>query len=242
MKKQIKKITKFIPLVSLIFFSPIVAFAQFMLYTPSVTATDPCSTLGGISNLICKAHGILNLAVPFLIALGVVYFIWGVVQYVIGNDEEAKKRGKNRIIYGIIGLAIIIGLWGIVNIVVTTFGLGGQTVSINDLVTPLQSTNQAALCRFVSGSNLQQLLMYVTCIISSSVIPLIFTLAVAMFVWGVVQYVINSNEEAKKEKGKQFMIWGIIALTVMISVWGLVGILGKTFGINTSLIPQVKVP
>jgi len=74
------------------------------------------------------------------------------------------------------------------------------------------------------------------------VIPLIFALAVAMFVWGVVQFVINSSEEAKKEKGKQFMVWGIIALTVMVCVWGLVAILGNTFGVNTGFIPQVKSP
>ena len=62
-----------------------------------------------------------------------------------------------------------------------------------------------------------------------------------MFIWGVVQYVINSGEEAKKDKGKQFMLWGLIALTVMVSVWGLVDILGATFGVDdTSVIPQVK--
>jgi len=48
---------------------------------------------------------------------------WGVVQYVISNDEEAKKTGRNRMIYGIIGLAVIIGMWGLVNILKNTFGL-----------------------------------------------------------------------------------------------------------------------
>lgn len=75
--------------------------------------------------------------------------------------------------------------------------------------------------------------------INYSVIPLIFALAVVMFVWGVVQYVINSDEEAKKAKGRQFMIWGIIALAVMLSVWGLVKILGNTFNIDY-VVPQVK--
>ena|SRR3989338_3732704 len=95
-------------------------------------------------------------------------------------------------------------------------------------------------CQLDTNPKLQHLLKYVTCIISSAVIPLIFALAVAMFVWGVVQFVIYSDEEAKKAKGKQFMLWGIIALTVMISVWGLVSILGNTFGVNTGFIPQVN--
>jgi len=63
-----------------------------------------------------------------------------------------------------------------------------------------------------------------------------------MFVWGVVQFVLNSDEEVKKEKGRQFMLWGIIALTVMISVWGLVAILGDTFKIKTNVLPQVQPP
>lgn len=97
-------------------------------------------------------------------------------------------------------------------------------------------------CQLATNPKFQNLLVYVSCIINSSVIPLIFALAVAMFVWGVVQFVINSSEEAKKEKGKQFMVWGIIALTVMVCVWGLVAILGNTFGVNTGFIPQVKSP
>ena len=68
---------------------------------------------------------------------------------------------------------------------------------------------------------------------------MIFSLAVAAFVWGVVQYVINSDDEAKKSKGRDFMIWGIIGLTVMVSVWGLVKVVSSTFGIQ-NVIPQVN--
>lgn len=101
------------------------------------------------------------------------------------------------------------------------------------------NTNQGIGCQPVANPKFQDLLKYATCIINSAVIPLIFALAVASFVWGVVQFVLNPAEEAKREKGRQFMIWGIIALAVMVSVWGLVKILGTTFGIEY-VIPQVK--
>ncbi|MFA6523915.1 MAG: hypothetical protein WC264_01345 [Candidatus Paceibacterota bacterium] len=104
---------------------------------------------------------------------------------------------------------------------------------------PEQSSSRGVLCSLVSSPKLGDLLGYITCIISKSVIPLIFALAIASFIWGVVQYVINNDDEAKKAKGKMFMIWGIIALTVMVSVWGLVSILGNTFGI-LNVIPQLK--
>ena len=36
---------------------------------------------------------------------------------------EAKKAGKNRMIYGIIGLAVIVAMWGLVNILLDTFNI-----------------------------------------------------------------------------------------------------------------------
>ena len=50
-------------------------------------------------------------------------FVIGVIQYVIASDEEAKTTGRNRMIYGIIGLVVIVALWGLVRIVTNTFDL-----------------------------------------------------------------------------------------------------------------------
>ncbi len=80
-----------------------------------------------IQSLICKFNEILSSLLPLLIALGVVYFVWGVISFVIASDEEAKTTGRDRMIYGIIGLAVIIGLWGLVRIVTNTFGLNNVT-------------------------------------------------------------------------------------------------------------------
>jgi hypothetical protein len=209
--------------------------------TPGVAAAIICKALTGVGKIICQVHQILNSIIPALIALGVLFFVWGVVSYMIGADEEQKKKGKDKIIYGIIGLAVIAGMWGLVNIIVTTFGLEGQTVNISAVTTSLDNANRGGQCPFNSTNpKFQDLMRYVTCTISVSVIPLIFAVATLMFIWGVVQYVINTEDEAKKSKGRQFMIWGIIALAVMVSVWGLVSILSGTFGIDTVFIPEVR--
>ena len=114
-------------------------------------------------------------------------------------------------------------------------GLGPQSVPCSPT-----STSRILCTLATTNAKVGDVLNYATCIISHSVIPLIFALAVVSFVWGVVQYVINSDDETKKTKGRDFMIWGIVALAVMVSVWGLVRILGNTFGINTNFIPQVR--
>ncbi len=81
---------------------------------------------GTIQAVICKIGEIMNTLIPILIVLGVVYFVWGVISYMIGSDEEAKKKGRDRVIYGIIGLVVIVGMWGLVKIVTNTFGLNNQ--------------------------------------------------------------------------------------------------------------------
>ena len=210
----------------------------------STTASTSSSCSGtGLAKIICQMQQLLNSIIPLLIALGVVYFIWGVVTYFINDEEEAKTKGRDRIIYGLIGLVIIIGLWGLVNLVVNTFGIGGQNIPTLSGLTPSQITTSQSACDLSGNPKFQNYLDYVsTCIINNSVIPLIFAVAVVMFVWGVVQFfILNSDEEAKREQGKQYMVWGIVALTVMLCVWGLVGILSSTFGLNKggSILPQI---
>jgi len=197
--------------------------------------------------VIEKIREILEAILPLLISLGVIYLIWGIVQYFIGNSEEAKKNGRDRIIYGIIGLVIIISIWGLVYLVTTTLGIkivgeeGGNAPIVSTLAPEPASGSR---CDNVIASNprLQHYMGYVTCIINDAVIPLIFALAIALFLWGAVQFLIlHGGEEAKRTQGKQLMIWGIIALVVMVGIWGLVKIVGGTFFSNFgNTLPQVK--
>jgi uncharacterized membrane protein (GlpM family) len=76
--------------------------------------------------------------------------------------------------------------------------------------------------------------------LGSVLIPLLITLALVAFFWNIVKSIYKSGEKADAVKdGKMMLIWGVIALFVMISVWGLVGILTDTLGIN-SVIPQLE--
>ena len=79
---------------------------------------------------------------------------------------------------------------------------------------------------------------WASCTLIKFVVPLLFSLATVGFIWGIIQFFLNPDNEEKRKQGKSYMIWGLIALFVMISMWGLVGVLSKTFGIQT-LIPQL---
>jgi hypothetical protein len=98
--------------------------------TGSATSGGGGGSTSTLFDILCRIDGLLSAVVPLIIAIGVIYFIWGVVTYVIASDEEAKKSGRNRIIYGIIGLVVIVGMWGLVRIVGTTFGTNGATTVV----------------------------------------------------------------------------------------------------------------
>ncbi|MEY4602531.1 MAG: hypothetical protein RL292_472 [Candidatus Parcubacteria bacterium] len=65
-------------------------------------------------------------------------------------------------------------------------------------------------------------------------VPIIFGLAVLFFFWGVAQF-IRTVSEKTKEEGKNKMIWGIVALFVMFSIWGIIKYIGDTVGIDTGI-------
>jgi succinate dehydrogenase/fumarate reductase cytochrome b subunit len=61
-----------------------------------------------------------------------------------------------------------------------------------------------------------------------STVVLLVSVAVVYFIWNVIRYVI-AGEEDKKEAAKTHMVWGIVAIAVIVSVWGLVALLQNVF-------------
>jgi hypothetical protein len=67
---------------------------------------------------------IVNPLIALLFALAVVYFLWGVFKYIKGEDNGGdREEGTRHIMWGIIGLFIMVSAYGIVQIVARTFGI-----------------------------------------------------------------------------------------------------------------------
>ena len=69
----------------------------------------------------------------------------------------------------------------------------------------------------------------------NTLIPLLLSVAVLLFFWGLVKYIANASDEAAKESGKQLMIWGMIALFVMVAFWGIIGYVQSSLGLTGSV-------
>ncbi len=53
-------------------------------------------------------------------------------------------------------------------------------------------------------------------------ILIVVGIALLAFFWGLVKFIFAQGSEASKLEAKKIMGWGLVALFVMISVWGLV--------------------
>lgn len=79
--------------------------------------------------------------------------------------------------------------------------------------------------------------------IVAMLIPIIFALAIVYFFWGLVVFLRAAGDPKAQEAGRNQMIWGVIAIAVMLSVYGLAGWLQSSFGIDpTTSAPIPTVP
>jgi len=70
--------------------------------------------------------GILNnIAIPLIFAFAFAIFIWGIVNYFFlkGDDETERAHGKQFALWGIVGLALLFSVWGLVNLLLSTLGI-----------------------------------------------------------------------------------------------------------------------
>jgi len=72
------------------------------------------------------------------------------------------------------------------------------------------------------------------------VITALFVIATVLFIWGVITYIVKSDDEKARGQAKQLMLWGIIGLAVISAVWGIVNlIIIYFFGATTTPIPRL---
>ncbi|MCF7834249.1 MAG: hypothetical protein K9L98_03220 [Candidatus Pacebacteria bacterium] len=93
------------------------------------------------------------------------------------------------------------------------------------------AAQNSPICDRVDNNTLQAIICKVGELLNF-VVPVLVGLGVVIFVWGVIMYVMSSEEDAKT-KGRDRMIFGIVGLAVIVAMWGLVRILINTFDVGT---------
>ncbi len=91
------------------------------ILAPLTALAAPPTDLIGLGDRIA---GLADDAIAIIIGIAVVAFLWGVSRVVLyAGDADAKKSGKEIMIYGLIAIFIMVSVWGIINMLrLTVFG------------------------------------------------------------------------------------------------------------------------
>src|SRR3989344_8115782 len=78
---------------------------------------------------------IINPLIVFLFALAVAYFLYGVFEFMFNQaSEEKKTTGKSHMLWGVVGITIMMGVWFLLGLIIDTFNIQGinpQTGEVN---------------------------------------------------------------------------------------------------------------
>ncbi|HDQ16762.1 MAG TPA: hypothetical protein ENN31_01405 [Candidatus Vogelbacteria bacterium] len=73
-------------------------------------------------------------------------------------------------------------------------------------------------------------------------IPIMIALGIVIFFYGLAMYLLKAGEEEGQRGARNLMIYGVVAVFVMVSIWGLVAMIRESFGVESDTdlpIPQV---
>jgi hypothetical protein len=115
----------------------------------------------------------------------------------------------------------------------------GQSQGLPSGNTNTPTSSSPVCANLFSGSinTLKDIVDYATCLITKSIVPLLFVIAIAFFIYGVIQYFLNPNSVKDRDVAKRYIKWALLGLFVLVSISGLVEILRNTFGVTGSSIP-----
>src|SRR3989344_5079211 len=91
--------------------APILAFA--------ITAVPATTGTGGV--ILGKIIDLMLLVIPLVFGPAFLVFLWGIYKYIRAAEEGDKAEGRNTIMYGIIGLFVMVAVWGLVAVIKGTF-------------------------------------------------------------------------------------------------------------------------
>lgn len=100
---------------------------------PLIVAFVPAIVMAAdIGSIVEDIGEIVKIIIPILMLVAFMVFLWGVVKFIFaGGDEEKRKTAKHYIVYGLIGLFVMVAVWGIIEVVLNTFTITpGGTIQL----------------------------------------------------------------------------------------------------------------
>ena len=102
--------------------------AFFLLLSSNIAYADVRTVMMKINNLI------INPIIMLMFAVAILILVIGFVEFLAKpDDEEAREKGKRHMLWGVLGMFIMVAVFGIMHFLVNTFGFvapGGGAINL----------------------------------------------------------------------------------------------------------------
>ena len=118
-----------------------ILFALCAVLLPNVAFAETTT----LTDIFCKIGTLVDLVTPIVAALALLAFFWGLTMYLFslsgGEGSTAhssygmpatpqnKTQGRTIMVYGVIVLFVMFSIWGIVNLLQNSFGVGNGQIT-----------------------------------------------------------------------------------------------------------------
>jgi uncharacterized membrane protein YidH (DUF202 family) len=97
-----------------------------IIFFPNIAYASLGSFVANLNRLI------INPLIVLLFALAVAYFLYGLVEFLSNQDNEEKKTSsKSHMLYGVIGMAIMMGAFMIMDVILNTLNIPKSQIDPN---------------------------------------------------------------------------------------------------------------
>ena len=88
----------------------------------------------------------------------------------------------------------------------------------------------------VAYADVDSLVRSVNRTVLNPLIAFLFAVALVMFIWGIVEFTAGADNEEKRTNGRRHILWGLVGMIIMVSVFGIMQLIAGTVG------SEVRIP
>jgi hypothetical protein len=95
-------------------------------FLPVATALMPLAAYAqDLEEVMDTIKRMVDRLVPLFMVLAVAVFFWGIVKYITASgDAEKEKSARGYIMWGLLGIFVLVAFWGLITILANTLGIG----------------------------------------------------------------------------------------------------------------------
>lgn len=207
----------------------IVLYSAFVfLLIPQVSFAAPTVLV----NFVNFLQNIIKALFPIMTAAGFLAVGYNLIKFLSSKTSTDQSIYKTGIINSFAGLLIMFIIFGLIKILAGTLGITSLGAPIGIADPSGSGLGRQGSFRYIIFSS--------TDFISSKMVPILSASAVLFFFGNIIISMTKTDQEAERTKLNNYLVWGILAIFILFTLFSIVGIFsGSLFGTG-AIIPQFR--